>query len=317
MRVLVLGGTGFAGSHLARACLEAGDEVTITGRAPERSRPGQAMRVLCVDVHDEASVAAAVETSRPERVYHLAGQSSVDRSLHSEEEVLRTNVLGTLHVLRAVRAKAPAARVLYVGSAEEYGRVPPERQPIGEDEPLAPVSPYGVSRASASLLALRHALTEDLHVVRTRSFNHTGAGQTLDFVLPSWADQLVRARRRGERRATVRTGDVTVERDFSGVRSVALAYRALLEKGRSGDVVNVCSGRARRLSDLLGSLGRLAGVEPVAVLDQTRVRRVQIPTLRGDPSRLEAMTGLSLADSLDADLEALVRETERRVAEQG
>lgn len=317
MRVLILGGTGFVGSHLARACLTAGDDVAITGRAPDRSPAaralGPAVRAFAVEAQDEASVVAAVEAWRPERVYHLAGQASVARSHRDEAEFLRTNVLGTLHVMRAVRAKAPAARVLYVGSAEEYGKVPVGRQPIREDEPLAPVTPYGVSRAAASLVAQRYALAGELHVVRTRSFNHTGAGQSVDFALPSWAEQLVKARQRGERRAVVRTGDTSVERDYSGVTGVVAAYRLLLERAASGDVVNVCSGRARRLSELLARLGELAGAEPAPEADPARLRPVDLPTLRGDPSRLVALTGASLASSLEPDLEALVRETERRL----
>jgi GDP-4-dehydro-6-deoxy-D-mannose reductase len=149
--------------------------------------------------------------------------------------------------------------------------------------------------------------------VRTRSFNHTGAGQALDFALPSWADQLVRRKLAGEKRAEVATGDLDVERDYSGVTAVVGAYRTLLEKGASGDVFNVCSGRAQRLGSLLERLGAIAGVEPVARADAARLRRAEVRTVRGDPSRLESVTGLSLARSLDRDLEALVRATEERL----
>lgn len=307
MRVLILGGTGFVGTHLARACIEAGDTVFAASRSAGRPVLSMSLdaraRRLVADVRDEASLLAAVAEARPDQVFHLAGHASVKSSFGSEQEIIETNVLGTLHVLRAVREKAPAARVLYVGSAEEYGRS--ERQPLHEDMRLLPITPYGVSRAAASLVAQRFALAEKLHVVRTRSFNHTGPGQTREYVAPSLAGQLKEARARGERRIEVRVGDLTVRRDFSGVRGVVRAYRALLEKGTNGEVYNVCSGVALALSELLARLGEIIGVEPIAVPDPGRMRPVDVPVLVGDPTRLEETTGFSLRDSLDEDLRAL------------
>ena len=308
MRVLILGGTGFVGTHLARACIEAGDETFVASRSAGRVVRNLALDAhvarLTADVTDEPSLVAAVAAARPDRIFHLAGHASVSASFGSEEEILRTNVLGTLHVLRAAREKAPHARFLYVGSAEEYGRS--ENQPLREDEPLRPLTPYGVSRASASLIALRFALAEKLHVVRTRSFNHTGPGQGRTYAAPSFAHQVIEARARGERRFAVSVGDLTVRRDFAGVSAVVRAYRALLEKGASGEVYNVCSGVALSLEELLRRIGALAGVEPLPRPDPALVRRVDVPVLHGDPARLEATVGFSLRDSLDEDLRALV-----------
>ncbi len=308
MRVLILGGTGFVGRHLARACVDAGDEVFVASRSA--GRPVAVMgvdprvRKVVADVRDEPSLVRAVQEARPDRVFHLAGHASVKSSFGSEEEIIQTNVLGTLHVLRAVRDHAAGARVLYVGSAEEYGRS--ERQPLEEDAKLLPITPYGVSRAAASLIAQRFALAEKLHVVRTRSFNHTGPGQTRDYVTPSLLAQLLDARAKGARRIEVQTGDLSVRRDCSGVSGVVRAYRALLEKGTCGEVYNVCSGVALALSDLLARLGALAGVEPVSVPDPARMRPVDIPVLVGDPQRLERCVGFSLRGSLDEDLAAMV-----------
>ncbi len=316
MRALVIGGTGFAGAHLVRLCLEAGDTVYATGRSGAGQRlealSGK-VELLALDVRDEAQALAAVREARPDRVYHLAGLSSSVRSFAQEEEVLRTNLLGLLHVLRSVKAEAKDARVLYVGSAEEYGRVDPAKQPLREDAPLRPVTPYGVSRASASLLALRFALAEGLHVVRTRSFNHTGPGQSTEYVCASFAEQLVRARARGELSTRVLTGDLSVRRDFSGVRGVARAYRALLEKGEPGEVYNVCSGRADPLSSILERIGEMAGVKPLAERDPARARPADMTLLLGDATKLERTTGLSLASSLDEDLRALVSEMQERL----
>jgi GDP-4-dehydro-6-deoxy-D-mannose reductase len=315
VRALVFGGTGFVGRHLVAALREDGHDVVATGRDPRRGPPPAPGAVhAAADVLDEGSVFSAVELAQPERVFHLAGLASVARSFESEEAILRTNVLGTLHVLRAVKAIAPAARVLYIGSAQEYCRVPRERQPIAEDAPTAPVSPYGVSRAAASLVAQRFALAEGLFVVRTRSFNHTGPGHTLEYAAPSFADQLVRARRRGARGPVeVVTGSLDVARDFSGVAGVVRAYRALLERGAPGEVYNVCSGQAVTMGEMLARIARIVGIEAVGRLDPEKRRTAEIPYLLGDPRKLEAATGVSLAGSLDEGLAALVRDREKAI----
>src|SRR5262245_34155557 len=114
MRALILGGSGFVGPHLAAACLEAGDEVVVAVRDLDRARRALGdlaprVRVLRFDVRDGASTRAAVAEARPDRVYHLAGATSPARSFGAEAEVLTANVFGTLNVLEAVKAHAPAA----------------------------------------------------------------------------------------------------------------------------------------------------------------------------------------------------------------
>jgi GDP-4-dehydro-6-deoxy-D-mannose reductase len=308
VRVLVTGGSGFVGTHLVKACLEAGHEVFAVSRSVGRPAATAGLdpraRRVVADIRDEPSLLAALGQARPDRVFHLAGHASVKSSFGSEREIIETNVVGTLNLLRAVREKAPEARVLYVGSAEEYGRS--EKMPLSEDMPLRPITPYGVSRASASLVAQRFALAEKLFVVRTRSFNHTGPGQSTDYVAPSLARQLIDARGRGEKRVDVLVGDMTVRRDFSGVSGVVRAYVALLERGASGEVYNVCSGVGIALSDLLTRLGAIVGVTPVAVPDPGRMRPVDVPVLVGNPSKLEAAVGFSIRESLEGDLAGLV-----------
>lgn len=316
MRVLIIGGTGFVGTHLARACHADGDQVFITTREVSRARPHAALlgkdRILRTDALDETSLVYAVRAAAPDRVFHLAGASSAARSFESEELVLTTNVLGTLHVLRAVKTASPQARVLYVGSAHEYGRVPPEKQPITEDAPLVPLSPYGVSRAAASLLAQRFALVEGLHVVRTRSFNHTGPGQDIEYATPGFADEVVRAKRKGTTGVVqIKAGALDVVRDFAGVGAVVKAYRALLEKGASGEVYNVCSGEGITIEAVIRQLGKCAGVDARGSSDDRRMRPADVPMLLGDPTKLEKTTGVSLKGSIWSALAELVQERQR------
>lgn len=293
-RVLIFGGTGFCGSHLAEACLAAGDEVFVTGRARgERLAEEAALRFLPVEVTRFDEVARAIEEAQPERIYHLAGLASVARSLRSEEEVYRVNVLGTCHVLRAVRERCREARVLVVGSAEEYGPVAREELPLAEEAPLRPLSPYGVSRVASTLMSLREARAEGLAIIATRTFNLVGPRQSRTFICSDFAAQIARAKvTSGARAITIETGNLEVRRDFSSVHDGVEAYRRLIEQGEPGRVYNVCSGKATKARAILETLGRLAGLEVEARTAQERLRKSEIMEVRGDPTLLVETTGL-------------------------
>jgi GDP-4-dehydro-6-deoxy-D-mannose reductase len=142
-------------------------------------------------------------------------------------------------------------------------------------------------------------------VVATRSFNHTGAGQSDVFVLSSFARQIAEIKA-GRREAVLRVGNLDVKRDFLDVRDVCAAYVALLEKGEAGETYNVCSGRSYRIRDLLDRLCSLSGVEVEVRVDPERLRPVDMPELLGDASKLEAATGWKPTVAIDDTLRSLL-----------
>ena len=274
-RVLVTGAGGFVGRHL-------------------RAELGEAFVPYEGDVLDAASLAAAVRGV--DGVVHLAAAASVGESFGGAGEVWRTNVLGTVNVVEAIRAEAPAGRLLLASSGDVYGRA--EVVPTPEEAPLAPVSPYAASKAAAELACV------GVDAVIARAFPHTGPGQDERFAVGSWSAQLARLRAEGG--GTLRVGDLEVERDLTDVRDVCRAYRLLLRA--PAGTYNVCSGRAVPLRRVVELLVEAAAV-PVAVeRDDERVRPAEVPVLAGDPSKLRAATGWepripleqTLADALDA-----------------
>jgi GDP-4-dehydro-6-deoxy-D-mannose reductase len=294
VRVLVTGAGGFAAQHLLRALLHHGCTITAGTQdgvppAPDTLTALEIEQVewIAIDVTQAASVRAAVERSRPERVFHLAAQSSVGRSHTDPAGTWEVNAVGTVRLLDEVARGTPQARVLLVGSAEAYGVVAEAEQPIPESRPLAPTSPYGASKAAAEMAALA-AVASGLHVVTARSFNHTGPGQDGRFALPSFAAQLARIAR-GEAEPVLRVGNLEARRDFLDVRDVVRAYRLLLERGAVGAAYNVCSGEAHSLRELVESLIALSGLDVRIEVEAARVRPVDIPLLQGDPARLAAL----------------------------
>ena len=322
MRVLITGAHGFVGGHLLELLRTEHPEVEVFALVRPRGgapgpRPGKAT-ILEADIDDAPAVAAAVATARPDRIVHLAGQSSVHHSWIDPGATLRTNVMGIVHLMDAVRAERLRPRVLVVGSADEYGIVGDASVPVREDTPLRPVSPYAVCKVAQGLLALEYAAPGGPEVLRTRTFPHTGPGRGEAFAESSFARQIAEVAG-GHRPAVLSVGNLDAVRDFTDVRDVVRAYWALLEAGagaasRPAGVYNVCSGRGVRLGDLLSRLVALAGVEVEIRQDPGRFRPADIPVLVGDPSRLRAATGWEPRLGLDRTLGDLLEDWRARVS---
>lgn len=271
------------GRHLVAHLRACGDEVVA----------------LRGDVTDAVSVRDQVRAAAPQCVYHLAALSHIGASWDSPQQVFRVNAEGTLNVLRACLA-AGVERVLVVGSADVYGAVAEEDLPITEDAPLRPLTPYGASKVAADFLALQAYLGEGLGTIRVRAFNHTGPGQSEEFLVPSIARRVVEAERTGQGRVEV--GSLDAVRDFTDVRDVVVAYRMLQERGEPGEVYNVCSGVHLSVREVAQRLLALAGVSLELVVDPRLVRPVEVPRLVGDNSKLRRATGWEPRIPLDQTL---------------
>jgi GDP-4-dehydro-6-deoxy-D-mannose reductase len=302
VRSLIIGGTGFVGGALAELCSESGDEVVITGRERPLRLPS-GLSFVPLDLESPESIDAALRAARPEHVYHLAGFSSAGRSFAAPEECYRLNVLGTSAVLSSVGRVTPEARLLVMGSAEEYAS---SAERLSEDSRLEPRSPYGVSRGAMTFMTLA-ASRRGLDALVARSFNLVGPGQSTRFMCASFADQIARACAEGRRELEVATGDMSLERDLLDVAVGAKALRALMIDGVVGSVTNVCSGHHVPLMGVLEALGRLAGVAVRSRCDPARLRPGEPERIWGDPSRLVGIFG-AVPESLEAALAALTHE---------
>lgn len=298
MRVLVTGSKGFVGQWLIRHLQAEGDEAV--GLDAE------------VDITDPPAIAKAITRAVPEAICHLAAQASVGASWSDQAATYTVNTVGAVNVLAAAAACDTRPRVLLVSSSEVYGRIRPSDLPVREEAPFAPVSPYAASKAAAELAGMQAWLGQGLEVVRARPFNHTGPGQRTDFVVPALARQVAEAVASGA--DALYTGNLEPKRDITDVRDVVRAYRLLLERGVPGDAYNVCSGTSVSIREVAERLLRIAGLDLPVVIDEDRVRPVEIPELLGDPSKLQAATGWRPEIELDQTLADVVGYWERPAA---
>ncbi len=281
--ILVTGAGGFVGPHVLRQLRALGHEVWATDRSSTNTPSA-----LACDLTDTAAVHVLIDAVRPDAIVHLASVASVGRSFAAPQLTLQNNLLAACNLFEALRDQ-PRTRVLVVGSAEQYGRVEAGELPLREEQPFRPASPYAVSKIAQEYLALQYRTSYGLDVVLARSFNHSGPGQSDDFVLPAVAKQIALAEA-GRGPLAVRIGNLAVSRDYLDVRDVARAYALLLEQGEAGQAYNIARGQAESLQDLVAALLAKARVALTLEPDPDRMRPSDLPVLVGDSTRLRART---------------------------
>jgi GDP-4-dehydro-6-deoxy-D-mannose reductase len=295
MRVLITGITGFVGSHLADFLLARGG-VDIYGIVRWRSRTenvshlqGKVKFMEC-DLRDAGSTRDIIEEVRPEYIFHLAAQSFVPTSWNAPSESLVTNVIGQLNIFEAVRKIKLDCRIQLACSSEEYGLVKEDELPITEDNPLRPLSPYGVSKVGQDLLGYQYFMSYKMDIVRTRGFNHTGPRRAPVFVCSDFAKQIADIEK-GLKEPVIRVGNLDAKRDFTDVRDMVRAYLLALEKGKGGAVYNICSGRSWSMKEVLDMLLSMTDAKIEVEVDKARLRPSDVPVLLGDCSRFKKDTG--------------------------
>lgn len=269
-QTLVIGAAGFVGKYLTKE-LESNGHRVYAADIPE-------LNILDVDSLEKKFSEATFDY-----VVNLAAISSVGASWKDPIATLEVNVRGTLNILNAVQKHCPKGKVLLVGSAEEYA---PKDSPLNEDDKLEASNPYGITKVAQENFAELYRKKYGMNIVCTRSFNHTGVGQTTNFVLPCFVKQIADIEKSGKP-GKIFVGNLAVSRDFSDVRDVVTTYRKLLENDTEYTVYNVGSGKANKLSDLLDYIISLASVPVEVCIDPEKFRPVDLPYLCADNSRIK------------------------------
>ncbi len=315
MKILITGATGFVGSHLIEYLLEKDSGIQIYAAQRRRSNIDNVRHLLghkrikwvTMDITDSHSVTWLIENYMPDRCFHLAAQSFVPSSWNAPQETITTNVIGTINLLEAIRAKAPETRVQIAGSSEEYGMVEEDEVPITESNPLRPLSPYGVSKVAQTLLGYQYFKSYGLKTFRTRGFNHTGPRRGEMFVCSNFAKQLVEIEKGINTDKVIKVGNLAARRDFTDVRDMVRAYWLAIEKGTAGDVYNICTGNSFSVEEILNMMIELSPAKIKTEPDPDKMRPSDVPILLGDNSKFRAATGWkpeipfkqTLADILD------------------
>lgn len=282
MKILITGIGGFVGPYLKKLFEENNHEVF----GIERTKKNDESAIFYGDILDERFIEISLREAQPDYIAHLAGFSSVRNSFDGSELCMKVNVQGTENILKAAKKQKKRPRILTVTSAEVYGE--PKFIPITEEHPLNPSSPYGKSRLEQEKLIGTY--TNDLEIVIVRSFNHTGPGQKPNFVIPNFIQQIVEIEK-GQKDPQLSVGNLSAIRDFTDVRDVVRAYHLALQKGKSGEKYNICSGTGYGIQEILDYLIQNSQCHISVQQDENRIRPSDIPKLIGSNMKFTLNTG--------------------------
>jgi GDP-4-dehydro-6-deoxy-D-mannose reductase len=313
LKVLITGVAGFVGNHLIEYLtrIDENDTLDIAGvdinldnfQYKDIRYRNASIKTLEIDLRDRKAVEGLVNDFKPDAIYHLAAQSSVSYSWENPIETFEINVSGGINLLESVTKYCPDCRILVACTAEEYGEQENGNDlPIAEDFKIHPTNPYAISKSALDFFSTIYQKINDLNIYVSRSFNHTGPGQSDRFVTSDFSRQIAEIEK-GLQKPEIFVGNTKVYRDFLDVRDVISAYKCILDRGRPGEVYNVCSGVKTKISDILEILLSYSSVKKIKVLiDENRLRPIDMKSIYGNNEKLRLDTGWKQNYNIKASL---------------
>lgn len=260
------------------------------------------IRFEAINLLDKDALYAAVKEFHPTHILHLAAFSSVGKSWQNPSECFLNNTGIFLNIVETVRLENIKCRILCVGSSEEYGEVQQKDIPIKETLRINPSSPYAVTKFAQEAMSECYVKGFDLDIILTRSFNHIGPRQKDTFVIASFVKKITQATLEGKKDFELPCGNIDVIRDFSDVRDVVRAYYLLFQKGKAGEVYNVCSGNGISLHDIIKQIAGIAKINVMPRTDPGLVRPTDLPIIVGSNKKIFDDTGWENEFSLKKSL---------------
>lgn len=309
-KVLITGISGFVGGYCVDFLTSQYDTIEIHGIS--RSKPAWDFVPVTseqlndhhfhiADLNDIPKIKSLIRDIQPDFILHLAAQSSVAESWKTPVSSFMNNTNIFLNIIDTVRLIDNGARVLSVGSSEQYGVVSEKDLPLTEDKIQCPANPYAVARVAQEQLARIYATGYGLDICCTRSFNHCGPGQTDRFVVSAIVKQFVKIAQ-GLQDPVIHIGNGAIIRDFVDVHDVVEAYGLLLERGKRGEVYNICSGKGRSIREIVTLLSELYHIDVQVHQEQDQIRPIDNPRIIGSYQKIQNEVGwkprISFEDSL-------------------
>jgi GDP-6-deoxy-D-talose 4-dehydrogenase len=281
---LLTGASGFTGRYLAAA-------LSLRGYHVARM---DSSGVQPCDLTDRKRVAEFVATESPDVVVHLAAVSFVAHD--KVDDFYRVNVIGTLNLLESLaKLERVPKRIIVASSGHVYGT--PDVEVLDESLCPAPINHYACSKLAMEYLV--RTWYERLPILITRPFNYTGPGQADHFLVPKIVKHFKK------RAPFIELGNLHVSRDYSDVEDVVAIYLALLEGDARSEVVNICSGRAIALLDIISMMRDISGHDIEVKVNPEFVRKNEVPRLLGSTAKLQSLADIPPARPFHETLERM------------
>lgn len=310
MKILITGICGFCGRKLAKY-LQKQDDIDLYGLDVKGNSKDEIRSSLekgdffACDICDRPLLSSIIKEIKPSKIFHMAALSFDPESMKYPERFYMVNVFGTINLFEAVKAAGIDPLIHVTCSSAEYGFVGSNENPIKESHVFRPISPYGISKGAQDMVSFQYFFNDKLKIIRTRAFNVTGPGEREEFVCSNFAKQIANIEK-NKAEPIIRVGNLEARRDFLDVRDVVNGYWLATEKGKVGEVYNICSGRAWSIQEVLNILLNLTEVTIKIEQDPKRKRPSDIPVQVGDYLKFYQKTGWKPTITLEQTLEDLL-----------
>ena len=315
MRILVTGGSGFAGQYLLDYLQQVEPEAKLIATTIDVAPTNPQLATVdwvVVNLLDTQAVFDLLKNHQPDIIYHLAALSAPSKALTAAWQTLENNVKMQFNLIHACIELNISPQILLITSGDIYDTRSNTGDPIAEETPLCANNPYALSKITQDMMGLQYYLSHQLPIIRIRPFNHTGAGQALGFVAPDFAMQIARIEA-GLQEPIIRVGNLEAYRDFSDVRDVVKAYYFISKYGEAGEAYNVASGKATSIAMLLQQLIDATDIDIDVQVDTAKLRPVDTPIIVGSAQKLTTLTGWQPTIDIQTTLHDLLHDCRERV----
>ncbi len=273
-KVFITGINGFTGAHLEQYLLDKGFDVYGT----TVSTPNNPKHYCC-NILDKKELGNILKSIKPKYIVHLAAISFV--ASENKQQIYNVNIFGTLNLLEAIdNLDYSPNKILIASSGAVYGNIEGE---LDETMNPQPVNHYGNSKLVMENMIKTYFETQN--IIITRPFNYTGIGQDSKFLIPKIVSHFQ------EKKKEIELGNINVYREFNSVNFVVKCYIDLLVSDVKSEIVNVCSGSAIDIKEILDIMEDIAGYSITVKINPEFVRKNEIQTLKGSNKKLTSFIG--------------------------
>ena len=282
MKVLITGCKGFVGSHLCTEFETNGYEVVKCDIVEETD-------IISLNILDQPQIQRVLNDFRPDFLINMAGQANVGLSWERPQFTMELNTIGFINIMEAVKAVDRKIRVIAIGSSDEYGSLKEIGTNVREDVLVKPITPYAISKLTQELFAQLYVNIYGMDVCMTRLFNLGGAGQTRGYMISDFSAGIAEVE--SGYKSFIAVGNLNSARDFTHVKDACRAVRFIVEKGRTGEIYNICSGLTYTAQEILNKLLNMAKIRIPIQVDPLKMRPSDTPVICGNHDKLTAHTG--------------------------
>ena len=290
-KILIFGGNGFAGKHMSNVCSK--DHLIFSFSKSE------------VDVRNASQVRGAIDSVLPDYVINFASITTIKESFKNPLLTYEVSFNGTLNILDSLKNIDFSGKFLNISSSEVYGHPRIKDLPLNENSPLLPMSPYSVAKISTEFLCKQWTKSEGFNIITARPFTHVGIGQSDRFSISNFCRQISEIEL-GIKKPFIKVGDLSPTRDITNVKDVVIAYYKLLEKGKSGEIYNICSNYEITIKEVLEKIISYSNKRVEIIIEKSKLRSIQQNRLKGDYTKLNKITDWEPKINLDETIKEMI-----------